>query len=364
MTHYNHLVSAWIGASSILSRAVDTIVQQQSPPPITGQAVSVLEYPTTTSSSSTTDNRTSISFQLDWTKSAQFAGILLADHYGLFPKHVDVEIRDWQSNDLNVVDQVASGAADLACAEQNLIVSAQAKGEQVQAVATMLQESPYGLMSNRPFTLQDLQHQTVGVHVDGVKVLEWIVAVNDLRNVTIQEIPYEQKWERVVRGECFAVQTYVINEPIGIQQTFGVEPHVLPLSNYGFLSTAETIVVSIDVLKQHGDTVTKIVSAAMQGWQRALADKPRAAQIIVNHYMPPEAPDANVNAQEQVLERIEPYVMGNNSNGKSDDAIVPGVIDPQRWKEACELMLQYGIVESLPEDLDATLATKYFQGID
>ena len=39
-----------------------------------------------------------------------------------------------------------------------------------------------------------------------------------------------------------------------------------------------------------------------------------------------------------------------------------GVIDTIIWKEAAELMLEYGTVESLPDDLDSTLPTEFYKG--
>lgn len=39
-----------------------------------------------------------------------------------------------------------------------------------------------------------------------------------------------------------------------------------------------------------------------------------------------------------------------------------GVIDPDVWKEAANLMVKYGIVETLPESLDDTLALEFYEG--
>jgi hypothetical protein len=39
-----------------------------------------------------------------------------------------------------------------------------------------------------------------------------------------------------------------------------------------------------------------------------------------------------------------------------------GVIDPTVWADAAKLMLEYGIVESLPMNLNATLATEVYLG--
>jgi hypothetical protein len=39
-----------------------------------------------------------------------------------------------------------------------------------------------------------------------------------------------------------------------------------------------------------------------------------------------------------------------------------GVIDPDVWKDAANLMVKYGIVETLPASLDDTLALEFYTG--
>ena len=39
-----------------------------------------------------------------------------------------------------------------------------------------------------------------------------------------------------------------------------------------------------------------------------------------------------------------------------------GAIDPDVWKEAANLMVKYGIVETLPDSMDDTLALEFYTG--
>ncbi|KAG7359692.1 NMT1/THI5 like domain containing protein [Nitzschia inconspicua] len=300
-----------------------------------------------------------MSFQLDWRFNAQFAGIFMADASGNMTKAgVNLEIRPWEDG-INAIDEVAEGRADFACAEQNLIIAAQAAGSPVKAVATMFQFSPYGLMAPPDgavelTSLEALEGFSVGVHVDGIKVMELVKGVNGLADINVTEIPYADKWDRVVRGEMAAVQCYVIDEPIGVHTNYGVQPMVLRLSDHGLLSTAQTIVVSEETLESRGDLVTKVLGAIFQGWIVALADKPTAAAIIVNDYVPDDSVYKDIAYQTATLELLEPYVL---VEGRPI-----GVIDPEVWANAAELMLEYGIVNSLPDDLSSTLAIEYYNG--
>jgi len=296
----------------------------------------------------------SMSFQLDWKFNAQFAGVFMGIDAGLYAeKGITLEPRPW-SDGVNVVTEVALGKADFACAEQNLILAAQAEGAPVKAIATMFKASPYGLMTtpNQPlFSLADLRGKRVGVHLDGLKIMALVKGVNAIEDIEVVEIPYPNKYERVLSGEFAAVQCYVIDEPIGVAQKFGVEPKVLKLSDHGFLSTAQTIVASEATLTNQPELVRAAMAATFEGWRRALADKPKTAAMIVEKFIPEGSPYKDVAYQTRTLELLEPYVIGGGRLGE---------IDPTAWGKAAALMMEYGILEKLP-NLEATLAPGFIR---
>ncbi|MEN9201879.1 MAG: ABC transporter substrate-binding protein [Thermostichus sp. DG_1_6_bins_120] len=296
---------------------------------------------------------TPLTFQLDWKYNAQFAGLFVAEAEGLYAaSDLSVQIREW-SDGLNVIEAVAEGAVDMACAEQNLIIAAQAAGAPVKAVATMFRASPYGLMTVPEValaSLTDLVGKPVGVHVDGIKVMELVEGVNGITNIDVVEIPYADKFDRVVSGEFAAVQCYVIDEPIGVAAKYGFELKVLRLSEYGLLSTAQTIVASERVLAEKPEAVRAFLAATFGGWARALKDKPRAAALVVERFVPEGSPYKDVAYQAPTLELLEPYVRGQGGP--------LGVIDAKVWAEAARLMLEYGILEALP-DLSSSLALDF-----
>lgn len=296
---------------------------------------------------------TPLTFQLDWKYNAQFAGLFVAEAEGLYAaSDLSVQIREW-SDGLNVIEAVAEGAVDMACAEQNLILAAQAAGAPVKAVATMFHASPYGLMTVPEValaSLTDLVGKRVGVHVDGIKVMKLVKGVNGITDIDVVEIPYADKFDRVVSGEFAAVQCYVIDEPIGVAAKYGFEPKVLRLSEHGLLSTAQTIVASERVLAEKPEAVRAFLAATFEGWARALKDKPRAAALVVERFVPEGSPYKDVAYQTRTLELLEPYVRGQGGP--------LGVIDAKVWAEAARLMLEYGILEVLP-DLSSSLALDF-----
>jgi NitT/TauT family transport system substrate-binding protein len=296
---------------------------------------------------------TPVSFQFDWKFNAQFGGVFGAINAGLYTAAgLALTPRPWEDG-VNVVMDVAEGRADIACAEQNLIIAAQADSAPIRAVATMFQASPYGLMTT-PETplasLADLQGKKVGVHVDGLKIMDMVKGVNGMADIEVVEIPYDDKFARVQSGELAAVQCYVIDEPIGVATSTGIDPTVLKLSDFGLVSTAQTMMVSEKMLSDQPGAVKAAVQATFAGWAVVLADKPAAAAMIVEKFVAEGSAYKDVAYQTRTLELLEPYVMQGG---------MPGRIDPAKWSKAADLMLTYGIVTALP-DMSKTLSADMF----
>jgi hypothetical protein len=192
-------------------------------------------------------------------------------------------------------------------------------------------------------------------HLLSPAVMALVMGVNNITDdqIIVTEIPYGGKWLLAESGNVSAVQCYTIDEPIGVKSTYGVDPQVLKLSDFGLQSTAQTIVVSEETLANRGDLVKAVLGAVFKGWEDALADKAAAATIVVENYVEEGSVYKDVAYQTQTLELLESYVLV--------DGHPIGVIDPDVWEIAATLMFEYGIVSALP-NLTATLATEYYEG--
>lgn len=301
---------------------------------------------------------TQLTMQLDWFFNVQFAGVFLAEDSGLYrTAGLDVAIKPW-ADGVDVPQLVAEDTMALGCGEQNIVLAAQAAGAPIKAVATMFQASPSGLMTHPESgiaSLDDLRGKRVGMHIDGVRVMNLVKGVNGIADeeIEIVEIPYEGKFDRVVDGEFAAVQCYVVDEPIGVEASFGVKPTVLRFSDYGFTSYAQVIMVNDQLLATHPDAVRAFLAATFAGWNQALADIPATAKIVAGQYAADGSKYTDVDYQANSLELIGDYVKLN----VGPEGI--GVIDPATWTEASELMVNYGIIDALPA-LEASLATGFW----
>jgi NitT/TauT family transport system substrate-binding protein len=298
--------------------------------------------------------------QLDWGFNVQFAGLLLADNLGLYRQRgLNMVIQDWTS-DAVVTEVVAETPRMIGCAEQNLILDAQSKGMPLKAIATMFQASPYGLMSlpDRSITtLNDLRGERVGVHVDGIKVMELVKGISGITDIEVVEIPSEAKLDRLISGEFAALQCYAVDEPIGFLRRMGELPTVLPMDEYGYTAYAQVLFTTDDLLEQQSEQIKEFLSASFEGWTIALNDRLNTAQIVVQEYVDPTSQYFDLEYQLQSLELVKDYVLRGIAESKI------GTISPDRWQEAAIRMAEYNIIASLP-DLESSIDLNLWSGIE
>jgi len=293
-----------------------------------------------------------LTMQLDWKFNVQFAGLLIADHLGLYgAKGLTVQMRPWESN-MVVPETVQSSPLMIGCSEQNLILEAQAEGAPLKALATMFQSSPYALMTmpdSGLTTLQDLVGKTVGIHVDGVKIMELVKGVSGIAPDAIEvvEIPYENKVDRLVSGELAALQCYAVDEPIPFAQQVGQEPIVIPMDQYGYEAYAQVFFTTDEMLAAHSDRVQAFLEASFAGWEAALADIPGTARIVAEKYAEPGSKYTDVAYQTRSLELVAEYVL----RGIEMNQI--GMIDGDRWMQTASRMAEYGIIAASPAPADS-----------
>lgn len=285
-----------------------------------------------------------ITMQCDWVFNVQFAGLLMAEHLGLYQqKGLNVALKPWASN-MIVPEVVATNPMTIGCSEQNLILEAQAKGAPLKAIATMFQASPYAIMTlpdSGLTTLQDLVGKKVGVHADGVKVMELVKGVNGLKPTDIEviEIPYENKLDRLISGELDGLQCYAVDEPIGFEQKVGQAPILLPMDQYGYKAYAQVFFTTDTMLKQAPEQVKAFLAASFDGWKIAMEDIAGTGKLVAETYAEKGSKYTNVAYQQQSLQLVSEYVL------RGIEMSQIGTIAPEQWQQTTDLMAKYGIID-------------------
>lgn len=299
-----------------------------------------------------------LTMQLDWKFNVQFAGLLLADGLGLYSAEgVAVDLRPWESG-VVVPEVVAANPSVIGCAEQNLILAAQADGAPIKAVATMFQASPLGLMTlpdSEISTLEDLIGKKVGMHIDGLAVMALVQGASDLGGTAIDvvEIPYESKYDLLLSGELAAIQCYAVDEPLGFANQYQVVPNVLKLADYGYEAYAQVIFAHNELIATAPEQISGFLRGTFGGWAIALEDIPAAASTVVADYVEPGSKYKDVAYQTASLELISEYML----LGIEHPSL--GIIDSDRWMRMAEQFVVYNIIETVPS-LEASLTQEFW----
>lgn len=284
-----------------------------------------------------------ITMQLDWHLNAQFAGLCIAQHQGFYRRQGLAVTLNAATPEMDVVQTVVTQPWTIGCAEESLILEAQAQGVEVVAIASMLQSSPLAIMSlpeQNLNTPKQLITKRIGVHNDGRKALELVLNLChiDPKQLTLVDIPYINKHQRLLDGEFDAVQCYALDEPIELAQRIGSPPSILALKDYGFDAYSQVLFAPVSLVQNQRQIIHQFLTATFSGWQWAMASPSQTAKILVAQYVEPDY--QNLSYQIASLKGLADYIQPHHQT--------IGGIEPQRWQQSAQQLKQAGLIEHLP----------------
>ena len=285
---------------------------------------------------------TPFSFMLDWELNCQFAGLVWAKTKGWY-EDVGLDVRlvpPSRRPPISVLDAVLETPLSAGCMEDNLIVRACADEVSIRAVGAMLQETPMVLMSADDSGIRTLAHlpgHRVGVHQDGVHLLETILSLHGVDRASIELKVGGWTLDDLVRGSLDAAQGYAITEPAYLEAA-GFRPHLIPVAHRRLQPYAQMMFATTDSIRRHAEPLTRFLQTTFAGWREALADPARAARYVAAVSV--EHPEPALNAR--IIERMRPIVQG----ARSPEHL--GTMDPERWQRNLSTYEASGMVSRAP----------------
>ncbi len=286
-------------------------------------------------------------FFLDWVAGAQFAGLYWALDRGLYESAgLNVTLREWDGGGRSVFEQVAQASADgelcAGCAEDNLIVGEVSKGGLFMAFGAMLQRTPLVLMSHPDRAIRsfsDLRGKRVGMHADGIRVLELVLALEKVavNEIEIHEIGFDL--DSLCQGRTDALQGYLMTEPIQLG-AMGFPVDLLSLEHPLLRPFAQVYFANREVLDRHADVLESFLVASSAGWT-AVCDNPEAAASLLADILGDRSQEAE---QLKMIERLIPLIIGHGS-------LEVGTIDTSQWNQNLASYLLLGMI-SRPVGVD------------
>ena len=273
-------------------------------------------------------------FYLDFYLSGQFAGLCWAQEKGLYAQAglaVDLCSRGGRS----ILDEVADGALCAGSSEDNCLITANIAGRSFRALGAMLQETPLVLMT-RPTsgiqTLADLPGRRVGMHVDGIRILEAVLELEGVDRSTIEITQVDFDLDNLARDRFDAVQGYAMAEPIELA-AMGVDVHLIPIRHAELHPYAQVFFATEACIARAPEVFRRFLQASFEGWRRAMADRDEAARVV----MALAQDYGTLTTERQVIEAMQPYVAGDVGLQRF------GNLDPARWARNLASYARFGI---------------------
>jgi NitT/TauT family transport system substrate-binding protein len=272
-----------------------------------------------------------LTVQLDWTASAQFAGILVAQQRGLYLNHgLDVTVLPADES-MQTVRLTAEHPDWIGVTEADVLLVEHAKGYPVKAFATMLQTTPFALFtlnSSGLTSIPSLRGKTIGLHDDGQKAVDVLLKFNHMTrsDVKVVDVPYSL--DPLLTGKVDAMQGYTIDEGVRL----GLEHHAvntIRMADNGYSSYAELLIASETLLRTHPDQLARFVVATDEGWRFAAAHPAETAQMIVTHFLTA----GNLEEQRRSLEVILPLLSAESPRF--------GEMRDSTWQAALQMFDRY-----------------------
>lgn len=272
--------------------------------------------------------RFALTFQLDWTPNAQFAGLLLAQERGWYrDAGLDVTFLPVEPS-MKVVERVVSGTNWIGCSESGVLMAARASGAPIKAIGTMLQASPMALISLKTngFTgFARLTGKTIGIHPDGQSAINLVLSHEGLRRDAFKIIEKSHDLGPLLDGRCAAVQGYIIDEVVNLENQ-GVAIEILPYYELGYSAYSQVYFTSDTFLRAHSDVLRTFLDVSRRGWQTAILEPEETANLIIEKY----APALNKKYQRMSLEKIA------RLSTLETGYLRMGVMSPSTWSRIVE----------------------------
>ena len=285
---------------------------------------------------------TPLRFILDWEINCQFAGLVWAGANGLY-EDAGLDVRLVPPSKrcaAPLPDAVREAPLSAGCMEDNLIVRAVADGAGIKAIGAMLQETPMVLMTaagNGTRALADLGGKRIGVHKDGVHLLETILALHGVDRASMNIVVGGWTLDDLIRGRLDAAQGYAITEPAYLEAA-GFRPRLIPVAHSHLHPYAQMMFATAECIRAHAGPLSRFLRATLDGWRAALSDPARAARHVAA--VSEEQPDAAVNAR--IIEGMRPIVTG----GMSPERL--GAMERERWQRNLSTYEAFGMVGRAP----------------
>jgi NitT/TauT family transport system substrate-binding protein len=282
-----------------------------------------------------------VTFLTSWFAEAEHGGFYQAKATGLYAKEdLDVTIK-MGGPQVNGMQLLLGGEADVMMGYDFQVLSALAKGVPVITIATSFQKDLQGMMTHDDVkSLADLKGKTILVATPG-RTTWWPWVKHKFGYADAQTQPYTFNLQPFFADKNIVQQSYPSSEPFQALEK-GVPVNFFLFADYGYPPYGTTMVTTTKFVTEHPDVVRRFVRASLEGWKSYLKGNPAPANALI------KADDPNMGDAQIAfgIKRLNELEMIDGGDAKTMGI---GIMTEQRWKATYDLMVESDL---LPKETD------------
>ena len=276
----------------------------------------------------------SVSIQLKWKHSFQFAGYYAALEKGFYKEEgLDVTLKEIDPS-RNFISDVANGFPEYGVSDSSLAIS-YIKGYPVVLVAQIFQHSPLVLISHKDSNITS-PYDFIGKKVmysfkyTGAIPFQALIlnTLGSFDNINIQNF---SKYQDFIDKKVDVASAYSTSQPYWLKKK-GVEINIIDPKSYGIDMYGDNFFTSKKELKEHPIRVAKMKRATIKGWAYALSHQEEIINLIIQKYAPNKEKDILIFEAKGIRGMIKPKLFEI------------GQINKKRYQEVIEIYNKLGLI--------------------
>lgn len=243
--------------------------------------------------------QTSVSLQLSWLHSAQFAGSYIAKDRGWWSDAgLEVSLLPGGPN-APVEPPVVSGTALVGISAADYTAAAVEQGAPFRILGVAMQKNPFAIASlpdNPVHEPADLVGKRIGMALANTPVLQALCTLNDVDIDAIEIVPTQYSAQPLLAGEVDCLLCWATDLPVAMAVQ-DIESVTMLMADHGYAVHSQTYIATTDSLANRRSDLVALMSGEVRGWDAYRQDTDAAAELTLAMY-----PDAGLDLETQKLQ--------------------------------------------------------------
>lgn len=243
--------------------------------------------------------QSSISLQLSWLHSVQFAGSYIALQNGYWRgSGLEVSLLQGGPN-APVEPPVVSGTALAGISAADYTAAAVDQGADFRIIAVAMQKNPFVVASlpdnpvNRP---ADLPGRKIGMALANTPILQALCSLNEVEFNAIEIVPTQYSAQPLLAGEVDCLLCWETDLPVAMAMN-GIEAVTMLLADHGYALHSQTYIANTESLSERRAELASLLAGERRGWEEYRRDTDAAAELTVEMF-----PDSGLDLATQKLQ--------------------------------------------------------------